>query len=45
MVMLRPTVKLPDVGVLGNSHYPMADTNIKQVAPVVSLWLKNQGLD
>ena len=38
-------VKLPDVCVFGNTHYPMADTNIKQVAPVVSLWLKNQGLD
>ena len=38
-------VILPNVGVFGNTHYPFADTNINQVAGVVSLWLKNQGLD
>jgi len=38
-------VKLPEVGVFGNTHYPMSDTNINKVAPVVSLWLKQEGLD
>jgi hypothetical protein len=38
-------VKLPDVGVFGNTHYPYADTNINQVAAVVSQWLKEHGLD
>jgi hypothetical protein len=38
-------VILPEVGVHGNTHYAMADTNIKQVAPVVLQWLKQQGLD
>jgi hypothetical protein len=38
-------IHLPDVGVFGNTHYPMSDTNITQVSAVVSLWLKNQGLD
>lgn len=39
------TVSLPDVGVFGNTHYPMSDTNINQVAAVVSQWLKKEGLD
>jgi hypothetical protein len=38
-------VSLPDVGIFGNTHYAMADTNINQVAPVVSQWLKEEGLD
>ena len=38
-------IHLPDVGVFGNTHYAMSDTNITQVSAVVSLWLKNQGLD
>ena len=36
---------LPDVGVRGNTHYPMADTNITQVSRVVSQWLKQKRLD
>jgi hypothetical protein len=39
------TIKLPEVGLHGNTHYPMADTNINQVAPVVFQWLKQQKLD
>jgi hypothetical protein len=39
------TISLPDVGIFGNTHYAMADTNIKQVAPVVLKWLTEQGLD
>jgi len=39
------TISLPDVGIFGNTHYAMADTNIKQVAPVVLNWLTEQGLD
>jgi hypothetical protein len=35
---------LPDVGVHGNTHYPMADTNSDQVAAVVLRWLSQQGL-
>ena len=38
-------INLPDVGVRGNTHYPMADTNITQVSRVVSQWLKQKGLD
>jgi hypothetical protein len=39
------TVSLPEVGVFGNTHYAMADTNIKKVAPIVLKWLKEQRLD
>ena len=38
------TIPLPSVGIFGNTHYPMADTNINQVAPVVLRWLSQQGL-
>jgi hypothetical protein len=36
---------LPDVGLQGNTHYPMADKNIVKVAAVVGQWLKDAGLD
>jgi len=39
-------VHLPDVGLQGNTHYPMADRNIMKVnTEVVQPWLKEQGLD
>ena len=38
-------VILPDIGIRGNTHYPMADTNITVVSRVVSQWLKQKGLD
>jgi hypothetical protein len=38
-------VILPDAGVLGNTHHPMADTNNAQVFRVVSQWLKMENLD
>jgi hypothetical protein len=38
-------VILPDVGISGNTHYPMADTNITQVSRFISQWLKQERLD
>jgi hypothetical protein len=39
-------VILPDIGIRGNTHYPMADTNISTVSSrVVAQWLKQKGLD
>jgi pimeloyl-ACP methyl ester carboxylesterase len=38
-------LRLPDVGVFGNTHYVMSDENVKDVAGVVSQWLKQEGLD
>lgn len=36
---------LPQVGVFGNTHYPFADTNHRQVADQIKLWMQQQGLD
>lgn len=36
---------LPQVGVFGNTHYPFADTNHRQVADQIKLWMAQQGLD
>ena len=38
-------VILPEIGISGNTHYPMADTNITQVSRFVSQWLKQERLD
>jgi hypothetical protein len=38
-------VILPEAGVSGNTHHPMADTNNAQVFRVVSEWLKAENLD
>jgi hypothetical protein len=38
-------VVLPEAGVSGNTHYPMADTNNAQVFRVISQWLKDEKLD
>lgn len=36
---------LPDAGVSGNTHHPMADTNNAEVFRVVSRWLAEEKLD
>ena len=38
-------VILPEAGVSGNTHHPMADTNNTEVFRVVSEWLKAENLD
>lgn len=38
-------VILPEVGVFGNTHHPMSDTNNAQVFRVVQDWLKAEKLD
>ena len=35
---------LPQEGVFGNTHRPMADTNYTQVAGQIELWMNKQGL-
>jgi len=37
-------VILPEVGVFGNTHYPYADTNIKEVADQIKIWMAQHGL-
>jgi hypothetical protein len=36
---------LPEVGVRGNTHFPMSDLNNKRVADLLSQYLDRQGLD
>jgi hypothetical protein len=38
-------VHLPDVGLTGNTHFPMSDLNNAQVAGLLSQWLREKGLD
>lgn len=38
-------IELPKVGIKGNTHFPMSDTNNVQVAEHLEGWLKEKGLD
>ena len=38
-------VRLPDMGIKGNTHFPFSDLNNVQVAEHLAAWLKAQGLD
>jgi pimeloyl-ACP methyl ester carboxylesterase len=38
-------VHLPEIGIKGNTHFPMSDLNSDQVAGVLTKWLKEKGLD
>ena len=38
-------VHLPDIGIKGNTHFPMSDLNNVEIADLMSKWLKEQGLD
>ena len=38
-------IELPKVGIKGNTHFPMSDTNNAQVAEHLAEWLKEKGLD
>lgn len=38
-------VMLPDLGVRGNTHFPMSDLNNGKIADVLSQFLKDKGLD
>jgi pimeloyl-ACP methyl ester carboxylesterase len=37
-------VRLPDIGIRGNTHFVMADTNNREVADLVARWLDKNGL-
>jgi hypothetical protein len=36
---------LPDMGVTGNTHFPISDLNNLEVADLLSHYLREQGLD
>ena len=38
-------VHLPEIGIYGNTHFPMSDLNNIKMADIMSEWLKQQGLD
>jgi len=38
-------VRLPDIGVRGNTHFPFSDLNNLEIANLMSNWLKKKGLD
>jgi hypothetical protein len=38
-------VHLPEVGIKGNTHFPMSDLNNEEIADLMSKWLKEKGLD
>ena len=38
-------VHLPEIGIKGNTHFPMSDLNNVEIANVLSSWLKKKGLD
>ena len=38
-------VRLPDVGLRGNTHFPMSDLNNREVAQLLRDWLAEKGLD
>jgi pimeloyl-ACP methyl ester carboxylesterase len=37
-------VSLPDIGIKGNSHFPMMEKNNAEVADVIHKWLAGKGL-
>jgi hypothetical protein len=37
-------VSLPDLGIKGNSHFPMMEKNNAEVADVIHKWLAGKGL-
>jgi hypothetical protein len=38
-------VHLPEIGIRGNTHFPMSDLNNLEIADVMSKFLKEKGLD
>jgi pimeloyl-ACP methyl ester carboxylesterase len=38
-------VHLPEIGVYGNTHFPMSDLNNVEIADLMSEWLHTKGLD
>ncbi|WP_316748185.1 alpha/beta fold hydrolase [Pedobacter gandavensis] len=38
-------VHLPEIGIKGNTHFPMSDLNNLEIANLMSKWLKEKGLD
>ena len=37
-------VHLPEIGIKGNTHFPMSDLNNKEVLELICKWMKGKGL-
>lgn len=38
-------IHLPELGIKGNTHFPFSDLNNREIADLMSEWLKEKGLD
>ena len=38
-------VHLPEIGIKGNTHFPMSDLNNVEIADIISHWLHEKGMD
>lgn len=38
-------IHLPEIGIKGNTHFPLSDLNNKEIADLLSDWLKQKELD
>lgn len=38
-------IHLPEIGIKGNTHFPFSDLNNKEIADLMSEWLREKGLD
>ena len=38
-------VHLPEIGITGNTHFPMSDLNNATIGSLLSDWLRAKGLD
>ena len=38
-------IRLPDLGIRGNTHFIMSDLNNAEIAELVNNWLQKQGID
>jgi len=36
---------LPEIGIRGNTHFPFSDLNNREIAELLSKYLKKRGLD
>ena len=37
-------VHLPEIGIKGNTHFPMSDLNNEEIANIMEKWMKEKGL-
>lgn len=38
-------IHLPEIGIYGNTHFPMSDLNNTKIAEIMAKWLERKGLN